>query len=385
MSIGTSGDLYITGYFSGTADFNPDSSGTFNLSASGIDVFVLKLNNLGGLVWSKKLGGSGNDYGYAIDIDMDENVYVTGNYIGTADFDPGMSQQNLVSAGQSDIFISKLDVSGNYLWAGSFGGNSDETGFSISVDNEYNVYASGFFRGTVDFDPSSNSSLATSNGSNDIFNLKLYTCSDTITSDSTFICMGDTLTINGNKYFQSGLYIDTLTSIKGCDSILETNLKIVNIDLSFDSISYSSPNLLRSNQSGASYQWLDCNNSYQAISGETNQSFSIPSTGYYAVEISFNGCIDTTNCINKMLVGIQEQTTAENFKIYPNPSTGYFTMELPNNGTIAIYTITGQLVSSNIYNKGTLRLDLSDLHEGIYLVRYILEEDIFTKKLIVSK
>lgn len=384
LKIGMGGDLYICGYFSGTANFNPDSSGTFNISASGVDVFILKLNNLGGLVWAKKLGGSGGDYCYAIDIDKDENVYTTGSFTGTADFDPGVSQQNLVSAGQSDIFVSKLDVSGNYVWAGRFGGNSDETATSISVDNEYNIYASGFFMGTVNFDPISSSSLVSSNGSNDIFNLKLYTCGDTITYDSTFICLGDTLIINDNKYFQSGLYIDTLISNRGCISIIETNLKVVDIDLSYDTISYSTPNLLRSNQSGAAYQWLDCNNGYQAISGETNQSFYIPATGDYALEIKFNGCIDTTTCINKILVGIQDLTIAENFNIYPNPSSGFFILELPYNGTIAIYNITGQLVSSNIYNKGTLNLNLSDLHEGIYLVRYILEEEIFTKKIIIS-
>ena len=118
-------------------------------------------------------GGASSDVGYSIAVDSSGNVYTTGSFNGTVDFDPGTGVENLTSAGGSDGFISKLDSSGNYVWAKSLG----DTGFdyvrSIAVDSSGNVYTTGNFNGTVDFDPGAGVENVTSNGSNDVFVLKL--------------------------------------------------------------------------------------------------------------------------------------------------------------------------------------------------------------------
>ena len=178
IAVDSSGNVYTTGYFIGTADFDP-GAGVANLtSASGSggtdrDVFVSKLNSSGNFVWAKGLGGTAADESNSIAVDSSGNVYTTGSFNGTVDFDPGTGVENLTSAGGSDGFISKLDSSGNYVWAKSLG----DTGFdyvrSIAVDSSGNVYTTGNFNGTVDFDPGAGVENVTSNGSNDVFVLKL--------------------------------------------------------------------------------------------------------------------------------------------------------------------------------------------------------------------
>ena len=78
--------------------------------------------------WAKKMGGTSNDYGNSIALDSGGNVYSTGYFQGTVDFNPGAGTFNLTSAGSNDIFISKLDASGNFVWAKQLGGTSSDYG-----------------------------------------------------------------------------------------------------------------------------------------------------------------------------------------------------------------------------------------------------------------
>jgi hypothetical protein len=91
----------------------------------------------------------------------------------TADFDPGAGTANLVSVGESDVFISKIDTSGNYVWAKSFGGTDYDTGDSIAVDTIGNIYTTGAYQDTADFDPGAGTANLTSTGLEDVFIVKL--------------------------------------------------------------------------------------------------------------------------------------------------------------------------------------------------------------------
>ena len=169
IAVDSTGNVYATGYFEGTSDFDP-SAGAFNLTSTGErDVFVLKVNPSGDLLWAKNFGGVNTETGYSVAVDGTGNVYTTGTFEFTADFDPGAATTNLSSAGGSDVFVSKLDSSGNLIWAKRFGGSSDDTGRSIAVDSSGNVYTTGYFQGTVDFDPGAATTNLTSAGSDDIF------------------------------------------------------------------------------------------------------------------------------------------------------------------------------------------------------------------------
>jgi triacylglycerol esterase/lipase EstA (alpha/beta hydrolase family) len=173
MVVDINGNVYTTGYFNGMVDFDP-GSGTYNLTSAGsLDIFVSKLDASGNFISAKRMGGANDDYPSSIKVDAIGNVYITGYFNGTADFDPGSGIYNLTSIGSSDIFVSKLNISGNFLWAKQMGGQSDDSGNAIAVDAIGNIYITGAFYGTADFDPGSGTYNLTSAGSSDIFVVKL--------------------------------------------------------------------------------------------------------------------------------------------------------------------------------------------------------------------
>ncbi len=168
-----SGNVYTTGTFQGTVDFDP-SAATFNMTALGSwDIFVTKLDANGNLVWAKQLGGTQIDRGRSIAVDGFNNVYITGSFFATADFDPGAGTFNMNSIGGNDIFICKLDASGNFVWAKQMGSVFDDEGLSLTVNSTGVVYTTGDYNSTVDFDPGAGTYTLASNGSTDVFVSKL--------------------------------------------------------------------------------------------------------------------------------------------------------------------------------------------------------------------
>ena len=164
-AIGTdlAGNIYSTGNFYGTVDFDP-GIGVFNLTSSSAtteyNIYISKLDPLGNFLWAKKIGNSQWNEAFDIVVDNTGNCFITGNFNGTVDFDPGAGVFNLVdmtgltySEYGGDAFVCKLDASGNFVWAKQFGGANTEKGRTIDLDLSGNVYFSGSFEGTTDFDP----------------------------------------------------------------------------------------------------------------------------------------------------------------------------------------------------------------------------------------
>jgi hypothetical protein len=173
VTVDSFGNVYSTGYFNDTRDFEP-GIGTYYLNSfGGNDIFVSKLDASGNFIWAKQMGGSSRDLANSIAIDAHGNVYTTGTFQGTADFDPSSGSFNLTSNGSDDIFVCKLDALGNFLWAKQMGGTLSDVGTSIALDTSGNAYITGNFQGTANFDPSSSNFTLTSTGNNDIFITKL--------------------------------------------------------------------------------------------------------------------------------------------------------------------------------------------------------------------
>ncbi|MCH8905337.1 MAG: T9SS type A sorting domain-containing protein [Bacteroidetes bacterium] len=169
------GNLLITGVYSGTVDFDP-GAGTFNLTSSDIifsDFFIQKLDTNGNFIWAKSMGGSSAEIPGFITTDISGNILITGWYFGTSDFDPGAGTFNLTSNGLSDVFIQKLDSSGNFIWAKSMGGTSIDLIGSVTTDASGNVYEIGTYQGTVDFDPGVATFNLSSKGLYEVFIQKL--------------------------------------------------------------------------------------------------------------------------------------------------------------------------------------------------------------------
>ena len=173
IAVDDGGNVYTAGYFNGVVDFDPEP-GVYNLISAGFsDVFVSKLDSAGKFLWAKSMGGTGYDFGLAMKVDASGNVFTAGYFNGTVDFDPGESVYELTSAGWTDVFVSKLDSGGNFVWAKSLGGSSDDLGTAITVDTNGNVITTGYFRETGDFDPGAGTHNLTSAGEYDIFLCKL--------------------------------------------------------------------------------------------------------------------------------------------------------------------------------------------------------------------
>jgi Beta-propeller repeat len=173
IKLDNAGHVYVCGYFNAKGDYNPGPD-TLNLVSTGnYDGFVFKLNENGGLIWAKNFGGKHNDFIRDISIDSTGNIYVIGHFTDTMDFAPDAGHYYLTSQGLEDVFVSKLDSSGQFLWAKRFGGNHVDQGYSLALDEYSNIYITGEFRETIIVETASETVEALSKGYSDIFVSKL--------------------------------------------------------------------------------------------------------------------------------------------------------------------------------------------------------------------
>jgi len=169
VAIDGSGNAYITGYFEGTADFDPGPGVDEHPSNGVYDIFLTKFNSNGEFQWARTWGAYNWDMGYGVAIDGSDNPYVTGYFMETVDFDTGPGVKEYASNGLADIFLSKFDSNGDFQWAHGWGGIYDDFGYGVAVDGSGNAFVTGGFLDTVDFNPGPGADWHTSNGHHDIF------------------------------------------------------------------------------------------------------------------------------------------------------------------------------------------------------------------------
>lgn len=331
-----SGNVYTIGYFAGTADFDP-SAGTTNLtSAGGNDIFVQKMDASGSFMWAKTFGGTAGDLGYSITTDASSNVYTTGYFTGTADFDPSAGTTNLTSTGSTEIFVQKMDVSGNFIWAVAFGGTSADAGNAITTDASGNVYTTGYFAGTGDFDPSAGTTNLTSAGNNDIFVQKLNQ-SVLPLQMLNFQAMPQENTVN-------------LT----WQTAQETNNTYFTVEKSQTGDHWVGVNTL--NGGNTTYQTTDLNPFY--------------GTSYYRLKQTNADGNSQYSEIKTVIINPKNGVV-----IFPNPTYNQITLQATAQelNTIQFYNNLGQDVTHNVKQVSTSNneviLDLNNLPKGIYVVR----------------
>nr|MCU0322552.1 SBBP repeat-containing protein [Chitinophagaceae bacterium] len=192
------GNVFVTGFFRGNnVDFDPSLSNTAILNSNGDaggdpgyggDIFVAKYNSSGQYQWAFNVGGASiGDAGLAIVCDNLSNVYVSGYFRESPDFNPSPSLSNILNASAGTLFIAKYNSLGQYQWAFNIGqGNVDNAPFGMKIDALANIYITGYFQGiNRDFNPSSSASnTLTSNGGFDAF---------VVTTVSVFVCLGSVL------------------------------------------------------------------------------------------------------------------------------------------------------------------------------------------------
>ncbi len=228
------GNLYVTGYFIDTVDFDPGTGydSLYSTTAAYIDAYVARYDGSGTLVWVKSFGGTLTDAGDDITLDNSGNVYVTGSFTGTVDFNPGPGVLNLTSAGTEDIFVSKFDINGNFIWAFAIGGSTYENASAIACDNSGDIYLGGSFQISMDVDPGAGIVSLSSAGNTDGFYAKYTSSGNLVWANSFGAVNGDGVSDmkadnNGNIYmtgnfsntvdFNPGTGVANLSSAGGRD------------------------------------------------------------------------------------------------------------------------------------------------------------------------
>ncbi|WP_343606772.1 SBBP repeat-containing protein [Fluviicola sp.] len=378
IQVSASGNVYTSGSFNATADFDP-GTGTSSLTSVGAgDVFISKLSSAGTFIWAKTFGGSNTDIGRGIAVDASENVFITGYFWGDIDLDPSSGAGNFNGAGFNDLFISKMDASGNYVWGKAMGSIGDDQGLSIAVDNSGALYVTGYYAETVDFDPNAGTSYLTSQGLSEVYVCK-YTSAGNVVWAKSIGGVGEDrgkgiyANSSGNVY-ATGTFQGTVDFDPGAST---ANLTAGNIDVFVlkmgpcENVTASvTNNTITSNNTGTSYQWVNCNNGNAPISGATSQSYTPTVNGSYAVIVTSGTCSMTSNCVTISWLGLEENSFSANITFYPNPTSGI--LNITSDETISmieVYNLQGQLLKQQ--SSDLKMVDISEYQSGIYFVKLI--------------
>ena len=150
MTTDVSGNIYVTGSFSSPVVTFGSTTLTNTSSFPFTDIFLVKYDANGNVIWAKSGGGTDNDYPTSVATDAAGNIYLTGYYKSpTITF----GATTLTNSGNNDMFLVKYNSSGNLVWAKSAGGTNDDECNAVTVDRFNNVCITGFFKSpTIIFD-----------------------------------------------------------------------------------------------------------------------------------------------------------------------------------------------------------------------------------------
>lgn len=336
LTLDATGNVYVAGGFLNKVDFDPSVTVyTINPTNSGqVDMYLVKLDGSGNFVWAKNMGGTLDVSATALAIDATNNLFVGGYFAGIADFDPNSGTSNLTSNGNSDVFISKYDGSGNYIWAKQIGSTQIDLLFSLALDGSNNVYSTGSFMLSVDFDSSvsTNTLTAMHSAQSDAFILKL---------DAT-----------GNFGWARQLGSTNLVGTQGNSIVIDGSSNII---------------------TGGGFQGpVD-------FDTEVTTYTMTASAGYNFVQKMSGGT-----------VGVEDVLKPSQFSIYPNPTNGILNIdfsaspEITENTTIRIANNFGQIIYVNKVETSKTTINTGSLSAGVYFITVCQGKQTATKKIIIQ-
>lgn len=370
VAIATSGSmLYVTGgyydYNGDSIDFDPGPD-VLNFPSGNGNTFLMAFDTSGNYKWAKNYG-TPDAYEYPADVVARSNgnaLLVSKIGSGTSDFDPSGSEGEVTWPTYPGLgfFVLELDPDGNFVRVIPFHPSMHNTQpNSIALDGDDNIIMQGYFNGTMDFDPGPGTFNLTQKGwaSNDIFILKLDPSGNFIWAasyhtpgtDSGKEMVADEY---GNAYgaaiTAAGSASDTI-NLGNRQFINSGQMRFIYKLIPCGSAVVHQPNdsTLYADAVGASYQWLDCNNGYAPLPGDTLRYFVPEASGHYAVKITNYGCVDTSDCffINRAIAGSGGTSFGDRWRVYPNPTQGTVFIDLGaiyEKLTLRITSATGQLV-----------------------------------------
>ncbi len=396
IKVDAAGNNYSTGFFTGTANFDLGVSNFSLTSTGGYDGYILKLDSSGNFIWAKKLGGSSTDYGMGLATDGQTNVYVTGEFQGTVDFDPGTASFPLTSTGLNDAFVIKLDTSGNFKWARKMGSDSIDFALTIALDPSGNVLTTGYFTKSGDFDPGSNTFTMSALRKKDVFISKLDGAGNFMWAKQ----------IGGIGGISGLVYLSLVTDASG--NVYTTGAFRDTADFDPGPSSY---NLISGGQYDMFISKLDVSGNFvwaKRIGDNTSYgeggtgiavdaSGNIFTTGYFGLTVDFDpdaGVFNLTShgewdmFVHKMSVpgsGIDNHEWGTQLTIYPNPTSGILSIKAPyQQYTIEVFNLVGETIYSSQVNSCYAMIDLSNQPKGIYFVKTVSEKGISTGRVVIE-
>ena len=400
LVIGNSGNVYISGFFHGTNDFDtgPGEDIITTPITTTLNPFIACYTPLGDFNWVKTIRNTTIAWGFGLSVDaLEKNFYLPGDFVGASEFEPGNSQFNY-DGGFYDGYVAKFSfceriIEKEYV----------ETCAPFYEINGQNLDSSGVYtfnnRSAEGCDSVTILRLKLNNSSSELaiqscqaveINGEIYESSGIYQQifengtpcDSVLIIQVDILAsssneissiscepinFNGVTYSQSGQFTQVLQNVAGCDSTLTINLDILNLNAQI----FQTDSLLYVNGTPTAVQWINCTTG-QAIAGATQTSFIPQSTGNYGAVITVGECVDTSNCRQIIISNTPTKTISlcESLVISPNPTTGKIEFSFDKSSyAIQLFSATGALLYRGIGFAGTQQLDLSSLAPALYVLK----------------
>lgn len=343
---GDPGDLF--GFSVSMPDSNTVAVGAPNNDANGLDAGRVRVYRWNGSAWTQKgmdlLGEfAGDQSGYSVSMPDTNTVAIDAHGNDEGGNDAGHVR---IFRWNGSAWVQKgMDMLGETA--------GDVSGLSLSMPDS----------NTVAIGAPWNDGNGNSAGQ-----VRVYSVCSNATHTISLSACDSYVSPSGNfTWNSSGTYVDVLVNASGCDSVITINLTINQIsDLSAITDGAS----ILAVDSNATYQWLDCNNDYAVLLGESGQSFTPVSNGSYAVELTQNGCVDTSVCVNILTVDVSKSLHDNQWMIYPNPSQGPLTIMAEHTSvihSITVRNVLGQEVFSRNQVSYPLELTLEG-PSGIYFV-----------------
>jgi hypothetical protein len=370
---GIGNTVVISGLFTYNADFD-----SIHFSGYYEDAFCAKVNGqTGDVIWIRSGGGQSDDEGQGVALDNDKNVIFSGYYKSTAYFD---SVSFPAGAGH-DIFLIKYDPYGNIIWAKSAIGPGQDDGYKVKTDNFNNIFLEGLYGDGVNFD----GNVLTASGTYDAFlnkydpsgNLKWIIHGGGPTSDVE-VFSGFTFDNYGylwcTGYFSGAATLGTFqVNAQASDIVLckiDTSGQLLNV------ISYGGPG----NDYGNAVIYVpEC---FIAVAGSFSDtaSFGLSNLISGGADDACVVLVDATCTVN-----VKENDVTRDIDVYPNPFTSQFTIDLHSsieNGVCTVYNSLGECIVQKIISGKESMLDLSFLQKGLYEVQVISGDHVFHKRVV---
>jgi hypothetical protein len=177
LLVDASGKIFIGGYYSGTVDFDPTNNSNQSYSSTSREAFLLRISTTGTLEKVRTISSSNKCLFNTMEFDQQSNLYFTGNFQGSIDFDNGSGSQIVNSSGTSSMYLSKVDTGFSHIWA--YGSGAPSSRVALSVSSSGHLYYTGYYNFSRDLEFGSGTQNFTSSGSSDVYVIKMDTAGAT--------------------------------------------------------------------------------------------------------------------------------------------------------------------------------------------------------------